>query len=293
MPQRLLVAALLVIGSAVCSGCGDAPAAAPSEVSAFPEIGSAFDAGDVGSVSGRVVWRGSSPEVAPFRAPVSPLSEQAGGTFRLWPNPHAPRIDKASQGVAGAVVSLEGVDPRRARPWDLPAVKVVHRDYQLHVVQGERGGMVGFVRRGDAVEFRSEQAAFHSCQARGAGFFTLILPDESTTRSRRLDEVGEVELSSAAGYFWMRAHLFVVDHPYHVCTDGEGRFRLEGVPSGDYVLTAWLADWREAAHELDSETCLVTKLRFRAGVTLRQKVAVRRGGDAGTEFVFGPERFTP
>src|ERR1700722_3632751 len=71
----------------------------------------AFDAASSGSIAGRVTWEGEVPTVAPFLAPVSPLSEQPIGPKLPWPNPHAPVIDAKSTGVAGAVVFLRGVAP--------------------------------------------------------------------------------------------------------------------------------------------------------------------------------------
>jgi plastocyanin len=39
----------------------------------------------------------------------------------------------------------------------------------------------------------------------------------------------------------MRALILVLDTPYFVLTDPEGRFRLGGLPSGQYKLKAWLS----------------------------------------------------
>src|SRR5262249_39172772 len=142
----------------------------------------------------------------------------------LRANPHAPAIDPATRAVKDAVVFLRGIDPRRSRPWDHPPVRVEMRDYLLVVRQGAAEGRVGFVRRGDGVEMVSAQPAFHALQARGAAFFTLMFPDPGGPRTRRLGRAGVVELTSAAGHFWMRGHLFVDDHPYYARADAAGRF---------------------------------------------------------------------
>ena len=39
----------------------------------------------------------------------------------------------------------------------------------------------------------------------------------------------------------MRALILVLDTPYFVMTDPDGRFRLSGLPSGHYTLKAWLS----------------------------------------------------
>src|SRR5579883_3516886 len=97
----------------------------------------AFDPAKTGAVEGRVTWTGTAPEVAPYRAPISPLSEQPDRRKFLWKNPHAPVVDPANHGVAGAVVFLRGVDPERARPWDHAPVRVAVRDCRYHILQGD------------------------------------------------------------------------------------------------------------------------------------------------------------
>ncbi|MFQ5641502.1 MAG: TonB-dependent receptor [bacterium] len=38
---------------------------------------------------------------------------------------------------------------------------------------------------------------------------------------------------------WMTGYIAVVDHPYHVVTDENGRFELSGVPAGTYTVEYW------------------------------------------------------
>ena len=174
-----------------------------------------------------------------------------------------------------SAIFLRGVDPRQARPWNHPAVRVEQRDYQLHVHQGRRDSHYGFVRRGDTVEMLSKQAVFHSLHAGGAAFFTLTFPEPDRPRSRRLADNGIVELSSAAGYYWMRAYLFVDEHPYYTQTDTDGRFTLESVPPGDYEVVCWLPNWHEERHERDPESCLIIRMEFQKAAELIQKVTIR------------------
>jgi hypothetical protein len=253
----------------------------------------AFNAAAAGSVAGRLTWAGDIPSVAPFRAPVSPLSELPPGPRRDWPNPHAPVINPGDRGVAGAVVFLRGVDPERARPWDHLPVRVVVRNCQYHILQGTADAATGFVRRGDAVTIVSEDDRFQAVQARGAAFFTLTLPDRDRPHSRTLKQSGVVELGSNAGQFWMRGHLFVADHPYLCRTDANGRFSLEQVPAGKYELGCWLPDWHEASHERDGETALISRLMFRPAVVKLRDVAITAGERNMVDFVFAAGDFPP
>jgi hypothetical protein len=199
-------------------------------------------------------------------------------------NPNAPSIDPSSRGVASAVVFLRGISAEKARPWDHAPVRVEQRDRRLHVVQGGADGHVGFVRTGDAVEMVSCEKQFHALHAGGAAFFTLTFPDPDRPRKRRLTSRGVVELTSAAGYYWMRAYLFVDDHPYFTRTDAQGRFRLDGVPPGRYEVVCWHPSWVEARHDRDPETSLVTRVFFRAPVERPRQVELVPRGNAAAEF---------
>ncbi len=263
---------LALFALALLSGCDDSPP--PSEKPAEPpsEIGRDFDSATAGTIRGQVVWEGASPEVPPYRAPVSPAGEQRGGSRFLWPNPNAPKIDPHTKAVAGAVVFLRGVDPRQARPWDYPPVRVELRDYRIHVRQGENDGPSGFVRRGDSITMVSAQDRFHSLQLRGAALLARTFADRDRPCTQCLDRAGVVEMMSGCGYFWMRGWLFVDDHPYYTHTDAEGRFSLPHVPPGQYELVCWLPDWHEAGRELDADTVLICRLTFRPAVEIAQTV---------------------
>jgi hypothetical protein len=263
---------LVLLGIAVLSGCDNSAAPPGSSPECEVEIGHEFDASTTGTIRGQLIWQGALPEVPGYRSPVSPGTEHAGQPRRLWSNPNVPRIDPGSMGVAGAVVYLRGIDPRRSRPWDHSPVRVELRDYQIHVCQGSRDEKTGFVRRGDAIEMISRQDLFHALRVRGAAFLTRAFPDAEQPCSHRLDRRGLVELSSGCGYFWMRGWLFVDDHPYYTLSDTEGRFSLPQVPPGRYQLVCWLPNWHEASRELDAETALICRLTFRPPIEIVQPV---------------------
>ena len=274
------------------TGCDpDAPSPRPPvmEVAASSD----FDATTTGDVAGRVTWAGDLPEVLPFLAPVSPLSEQLRGEKRNWANPNAPLIDPKSRGVGEAVVFLRGVEPRQARPWDLDPVSIELRDYQIRVRQGKGEGRFGFVRRGAKIDLASKQNVFHSLKARGAAFFGMTFPDEGTTRERILDRKGVVELASGANQFWMRAYLFVDEHPYYTLTASDGRFTLPQAPPGDYELVCWMPNWREADHELDADTRLVTRMTFCPPAQIVSHIHIDSGATTTADFSLSVGDFGP
>jgi len=264
--------------SASLSGCADSSAASPCR--SAPR----FETEAAGCIEGQVLWSGDTPDVAPFSYRLPADLESGFATAGLRANPFAPAINPYSHAVGDAVVYLREVDSRRARPWDHPPVAVEQRDLRLHVLQGGRDNSIGWARRGDPVEMVSREPRFHALRARGSTWFTLAFPDPDQPLSRSWDESGVVELTSGAGYYWMRAYLFVAEHPYYACTDEDGNFALPAVPPGRYEIVCWLPNWRETGRDRDPDTGRVTRLSFAPPASLTQTVEVSARQTCGVRF---------
>ena len=275
----------------VCSCTGEPRAPAAPAPPAAVEAGTFFDPSTAGTIEGRVTWIGEPPTIPLLRGWTDVASEGIPAKKHEEPNPNAPRIDPVSGGIGNAVVFLRGVDPRRGRPWDLPPVRVQQRDYRLLVQQGDAADRDGFVRRGDRIEMVSTGPVFHVLHATGAAYFSLAFPEPDRPRSHSLDRPGVVELASGAGYFWMRAYLFVDDHPYYTPSDALGRFRLPQVPPGRYEVVCWLPDWHEAGHDRDPETSLVVRVKYRPPVEHVQALEVGPNRTEAVQFTWGLKDF--
>jgi hypothetical protein len=224
------------------------------------------------------------------------------GARTVWsePNPNTPAINPTGHGVENAVVFLRGVDPERARPWDHGPVRVEQRGCRFHVLQDGRDSFAGFVRRGEPVEMVSRDPFLHVLHAGGAAFFSLAFPDPDSNRLRRLNEAGVVELTSAAGFFHMRAYLFVGEHPYFTRTSAEGHFEIGVVPPGNYEVVCWLPNWAEERREREPETGVVCRLYFRPPAERARRVLLRPGSReevnhslSADDFDRRPERRSP
>ena len=256
-----------------CSG----PSADPPPPAVDPPAPTSFDPGTCGTITGTVRWEGEAPVVEPFRSIDEPLGDQPHPPARDWPNPNAPRLS-AGRGLAGTAVFLREVDPVKSRPWDHPPPRVEMRDQAF-------AAHVAFARVGDQLEIVSRDDRLHVAQARGAAFFALTLPRPDSTRSRRLDRPGVVELLSGSGYFWMRAYVHVSRHPYLTRTDAEGRYRLEQVPAGEYELVAWHPNWRVAQEQRNPDLFRVQQVRFAAPLESSRRVRVGAKETATSDLV--------
>jgi hypothetical protein len=275
---------------AFAAGCADARPEAAADASAVAETGTHFDPTTAGTLRGRVTWDGPIPNVPPFEVPPDPLAGPVRWNRRTVANPNAPLIDPRTRGVRCAVVFLRGVDPGRAKPWDLPPVTVEQRDCRIRIVQGEAVSPIGFARRAEVVTMVSRDACFHALHAGGAALFSLMFPDPDQPLARRLNEKGLVEWTSGAGYYWMRAYLFVDDHPYYTRTDAAGQFVLEGVPPGHYEVVCWLPNWEKAGHERDPESGLITRYFFAAPLERVQSLNLGAGQTREVSFTLSAAR---
>jgi hypothetical protein len=192
---------------------------------------------------------------------------------------NAPHIDWVTRGVGDAVVFLRGVDPTRARPWDLPSVNVEFRNSQI-VVNQERSGRAGFVHKGAEVKMESFEREHQVLRGRGAAFFAIAFPfPDPNPQTKKpavhtFDTCGRVELSSAAGSYWQAADLFVCDHPYYALTTADGGFRFEKVPAGTYDLVVWHPSWIVTRADRNPESGVVNRLYYSPPLELSRKVTV-------------------
>jgi hypothetical protein len=250
------------------------------------ELATAFDPTRCGKFRATVRWDGPVPAVPPIE--LIQVTNPPGGNPHV-PNPNTPTIHDGR--LANAVVYLADVNLPRSRPWDIPSATVEVTTSGLVVRQGDRRGRIGIVRRGATVELVSREAAQHSIRARGAAFFTQMLPVPNQPVSRALTDAGVVELSSGSGYYWLRGYLIVTDHPYAAITGPDGMADLPHVPDGEYETVVWVPDWHVEKTENDPEWMGPVRLTFRPAVERRQRVIVKAGQLAEVTFTLSAADF--
>ena len=99
---------------------------------------------------------------------------------------------------------------------------------------------VAFMRPNGAVKMTSRDATLHTMHAAaadGKAFFNISIPMPNMTLSRPVDKAGVVTLSCST-HTWMRGYIQVTDELAAV-SGADGKFRVEGVPAGPYILKIW------------------------------------------------------
>ena len=123
-------------------------------------------------------------------------------------------------------------------------------------VQGILIGQEVFMRNSDPVihnvrSLSSENRPFNIGQPAGT-------PDRKKVFK---DKEGPIELRCDF-HPWMRAYLFVMEHPYFAVTDAQGRFTIKGLPAGSYTLAIWHEAFGEQEQKITLKDSELKDIKF-------------------------------
>ncbi len=92
---------------------------------------------------------------------------------------------------------------------------------------------------GTTVQFPNDDPVFHDVFSLSSPkAFDLQRYPQGASRSVQFPKAGVVEVFCHI-HADMSAYILVLDNPFFVIPDAQGHFALDGVPEGDYQLTAW------------------------------------------------------
>jgi plastocyanin len=95
------------------------------------------------------------------------------------------------------------------------------------------------VTTGTVVDFPNSDSVYHNVFSLSkAARFDLGRYGAGRSRSVRFERPGIVRVFCDI-HSHMNAFILVFSHPFFAVTDAEGRFRIDGVPPGNYSLVAW------------------------------------------------------
>lgn len=94
------------------------------------------------------------------------------------------------------------------------------------------------VVKGTTVEFHNNDNLQHNVFGVGADEFDLGNWTKGIVREHTFNQRGEVVILCNV-HPEMEAYVLVLQNPYVARPDSEGKFRIAGVPAGEYVVKAW------------------------------------------------------
>jgi plastocyanin len=94
------------------------------------------------------------------------------------------------------------------------------------------------VVQGTAVEFHNSDNLQHNVLGVGGDKFNLGTYTQGMARSYTFNKLGEVAILCNV-HPEMEAYILVLQNTFFTQLDSSGKFRIAGVPPGDYVVKAW------------------------------------------------------
>ncbi len=169
------------------------------------------------------------------------------------PGTPPPRAAAPEHPLANVVLYLQSAPALSAvpgTPVTAPAMRQWGERFLPHVLA---------VRAGTTVEFPNEDPIYHNVfsLSRGATFDLGRYP-RGQSRQVRFLTPGVVQVFCHI-HADMSGTILVLDNPFFVVPDAQGRYALDGIPPGEYRLVAW--------HERIRP--MVTPVRIEAGRTTR------------------------
>jgi plastocyanin len=217
------VAAAALALAASCGGRKEAATSSP------PPDAKRVDPATAGTVSGRVLFKGTIPSTTP----ITP------GTDRVCTDENPGGI--ASEDYVIAEGGLENVlvyvkDEMKGYAFDIPAEAVKLDQRGCRFVPHVLG-----VRAGQPLTITNSDDAPHNVHA-------LPAANAAFNKSQALKNMADTKVFDTPEVMipfkcdihpWMQAYVGVIQHPYFMVTHDGGRFELKDLPPGTYTIQAW------------------------------------------------------
>ncbi|MEO2015290.1 MAG: carboxypeptidase regulatory-like domain-containing protein [Fuerstiella sp.] len=196
-------------------------------------------AAEWGTISGRVVLKGDVPDPVLLHAKGAPVKDgEICADVDTYKGDLV--IDKETKGIANVFLYIykapKDIHPQAAKP--APKVKFDQKNCKFipHVLVVQAGQTVE-VLNSDPIAHNT-----HTYPLRNQATNILLAPNTKEGEGVGVATVvREIVPHQVKCDFhpWMVAHWLVLDHPYAVATDAEGKFKMENLPVGDHELRIW------------------------------------------------------
>lgn len=185
--------------------------------------------GDANSILGVVLLDGPAPKRTPI--PLTPESR------KLYKNP--PLSEEVIVGPKGGVANVFVYVKK-----GLPAGKTYASPEKAGLLDQQKSMFrprVQGVLVGQDFLMRNSDPVIHNVRSLSEENrpFNIGQPANTPDRKKVFKESeGPIEMRCDF-HPWMRAYLFVMEHPFYTVTDETGRFEIKNLPDGAYTLAIW------------------------------------------------------
>lgn len=168
---------------------------------------------------------GSANECIKLHGDKTPLSEHA--------------LVSDAGGLANAFVYVrKGLEKKKKYPMPKTAAMISQKDCMFRPrVQGVRVGQELLLRNSDGLVHNVRAYASRNRP------FNIAQPADSADRKKVFTRPERALQIGCDIHRWMKAFVFVMDHPYYAVTDADGKFTIKGLPAGEYTLEVWHEDF--------------------------------------------------
>lgn len=204
---------------------------------------------DGGSVEGTVLFAG--PAIPKDEV----LSITSDTKFCGKSIPAEKYIISQDKRIKNVVVHIEGIKTGKAVPREPAVVDNLKCAFAPHVSIGYKG---------NKIISKNSDPVFHNVHTYvdERTMFNIGLPDQGSQVTKDLRKTGIVEVTCDS-HPWMRAYVYVLDHPYAAVTNEKGEFVIKDIPPGTYSIEAW----HEALGKVK-----VTDIKIETGKTTKVKI---------------------
>ena len=140
-------------------------------------------------------------------------------------------ISPSSQGIKNVIVTLQGVPLPEDYQSEPSRLELDNRNCQFQP-------HVSVLTTGSRLDAVNSDPIFHSVHLYGFLNRNLALGPHQSKTVRTINRPGYYIVKCDV-HGWMQAYFRVDDHPFHAVSDVDGKFRIENIPEGSYVLEAW------------------------------------------------------
>ena len=224
MTARHLHLAFAVLMSVCMAACGKQQGAQSSVPAA------AVDSATAASITGTVTLDGAPPALRPIDMSAAPACVQAN------PSPVLPPVVVTGENGALANVVIYVKNGLGNYRFDAPATPVIldQKDcmYAPHVVA---------LMTNQPFEIRNDDPTMHNVHPmplHNRQWNTSQPPGSAPLKASFARPELAIPVVCSV-HPWMRAFVFVFDHPYFAVTSKSGEFELKNLPPGTYTIEAW------------------------------------------------------